>query len=395
MEARRVSAAAFPRFAARLGVLTHVPHFSGADGVAKAYEPYVREMRLWADLFEEVEICAPRAQGPPAGNLAGYERENIRWAPFSYHQGTGLFSPLRRLARLFPLAAAVNRSIRRADLVHLRSPGHVALVGAVLVRLARRRSLTKWAGENGPFVGERFPSRLERWIQNSTPSARHPMLVYGPAKLPHQIEFFPALMSRAELSRAAELSRRRRWEAPWRLLSVARLERVKGLDLALRGLALLRRRKPELSWIYAIIGEGPARRELETLARDEGIADSVRFEGAKSFAQAQEDYAQAHLVLMPGVKEGWPKVIAEAWAHGAIPVAAAAGIVPHLLTDARSGVAFAPDPASLAQELSALLEEPQALPDLARHNRGRADALSLESFRESLERVLEQRCGLS
>ena len=105
-------------------------------------------------------------------------------------------------------------------------------------------------------------------------------------------------------------------------------------------------------------------------------------------------YAQAHLALMPGVKEGWPKVIAEAWAHGAIPVAAAAGIVPHLLSDPRSGVAFAPEPESLAKALADLLEAPESLAERARRVAGRADALSLESFRESLERVLEERCGL-
>jgi len=34
------------------------------------YEPYVREMRVWADLFEEVVVCSSRAEGPMRGNLA-------------------------------------------------------------------------------------------------------------------------------------------------------------------------------------------------------------------------------------------------------------------------------------------------------------------------------------
>ena len=43
-----------PRFDLRLGVLSQVPHWIGRDATPWAYEPYVREMRLWADLFTAV-----------------------------------------------------------------------------------------------------------------------------------------------------------------------------------------------------------------------------------------------------------------------------------------------------------------------------------------------------
>jgi glycosyltransferase involved in cell wall biosynthesis len=300
---------------------------------------------------------------------------------------------LRRLAQLPGVFAAVSATARRSRLVHLRSPGHFALAGALFCRLSGRPTLTKWAGENGPFPGERLPSRFQRWLEG-IPSRRHPVLVYGPARRPHQVEFLPALMTRQELARAEELARPRTWRPPWRLLSVARLERVKGLDLALAGLALLRRRRPDLDWRYEIVGDGPMRADLAALASAGGIADRVAFDGAQPFSAVQKKYAESHIVIMPGVKEGWPKVVAEAWAHGALPVAASAGIVPWLLAGGERGVIFPPTPEGLAGELERLLAEPAALERLARRGSGEARALSLEDFQDRLEEVIAGRCGL-
>jgi glycosyltransferase involved in cell wall biosynthesis len=393
MEARRVSEPSSPRFPGRLGVLTHVPHWIGADGEPWAYEPYVREMRVWAELFEEVEICAPRGEAPMSGNQAPYARANIRWVPVSYHQGTAPASPLKRLAQLPGVFAAARRTARRSRLLHLRSPGHFALAGALLCRLSGRATLSKWAGENGPFPGERLPSRFQRWLEG-IPSRRHPVLVYGPSRKTHQIEFLPALMTGPELARAAELSRSRLWQPPWQLLSVARLERVKNLELAIRGLGLLRRRRPELDWRYVIVGDGPLRAQLALLAQVEGIADRVRFDGARAFSEVQARYAEAHVVIMPGVKEGWPKVIAEAWAHGALALAASAGIVPWILAEGKRGVAFPAAPEGLAGAVEALLADPSRMEALAREASQAARGISLEDFRDRLEQVISERCGL-
>jgi glycosyltransferase involved in cell wall biosynthesis len=97
---------------------------------------------------------------------------------------------------------------------------------------------------------------------------------------------------------------------------------------------------------------------------------------------------------MPGTKEGWPKVIAEAWAHGAVPLAARGGIVPWLLREPRSGGVFEPTPAGLASALEALFASPSEMEGGARSNLERAHGLSLSQFRSLVEGVLVERCGL-
>ena len=383
------SAAAFDK---TLFVLAQIPHWVGPDGSLRAYEPYVREMRVWADLFARVEICYPPAEGPMTGNLATYERDNIVGVPVLYSLQTGGLGALRRLSRVPGLFAAAIRGIARADLTLLRSPAHFALVGALLCRATGRPSITKWAGENGAYPGERLPSRADRGLQ-AIPSGRHPVLVYGPARRPHQISFLPALMTAEELRRARELSAVRRSAPPWRILSVGRLTPVKGFDLAIRGLAALLRDHPSLPWSYTLVGDGESRLELERLAVTSGIAERITFTGALSFHDVQTLYASSHVALMPGVKEGWPKVIAEAWAHGVVPVAAAAGLVPWILREKDAGVLFEPTAEGLAAAVARVLSDPAAWSAHAGRMPRRAEEFSLDEFGRRLRQVLVDRFG--
>jgi glycosyltransferase involved in cell wall biosynthesis len=98
---------------------------------------------------------------------------------------------------------------------------------------------------------------------------------------------------------------------------------------------------------------------------------------------------------MPGVKEGWPKIIAEAWAHGTIPVASRGGIVPWILGADGSGFIIEPTPAALAGALAQLLSDPSHMSAVSKNLHVHAKEISLDQFKARLERVLVERCGLS
>jgi glycosyltransferase involved in cell wall biosynthesis len=382
-----------PRFDLRLGVLSQVPHWIGRDATPWAYEPYVREMRLWADLFTAVDVYAPPGKGMMHGNNASYERANTNWIPVNYSLAAGWPGIRRRLTQLPGLIFTFRQAIRRSDFVLVRSPGHFGLVGSALVRVMRRPSLTKWAGENGAYRGEAWPIKWNRWVETLV-SRRNPVLVYGPARRAHQIEFIPALLDAGELMHARALAQKRTWGPPWRIVSAGRLEPVKGFELALRGLGELAVQKPWIRWQYTLIGDGSARATLSQLACALGIADRVRFAGALPFHEVQQHYAAAHVVIMPGTKEGWPKIIAEAWAHGAVPVAAKAGLVPWILRNPAAGIQFEPTPRGLADALHDLLHQPARVTSLATGLFPFAAELSLDQFKVRLEKVLIETCGL-
>lgn len=380
-------------FDVRLGVIGAPAHWLGPDGSYWAYEPYVREMRVWADLFSHVQICGHAGDGPMTGNLAPYQRNNLALRLVPYARDYGFHGMRRRLVQFPGLIADIRTTLKESDFALLRSPSHFGLVGAACVRLMNMPSITKWAGENATYKGERIPSRVNRMLEGLA-SSIHYTLVYGEARRPHQISFLPALMSREELSRAATIAHARTWTPPWLILCVGRLEPVKNFGLVIRALGLLRRRQPALLWSFTLIGEGTDKRRLQILAAECGIADRATFTGALPFARVQEQYGNAHCAIMPGVKEGWPKIIAEAWAHGAYPIASRAGIVDSILADRNSGSVVDATPEDLAAELSRVFADPARLRDLSSNLHQFAEELSLERFRDRLERVLVERCGL-
>lgn len=103
------------------------------------------------------------------------------------------------------------------------------------------------------------------------------------------------------------------------LLTVRNLVPRMGLENLLKALALVRLSVPDV--FLVIGGSGPLRRPLESLARDLGIADRVRFEGFIAEERLADYYRAADLFVLPTRKlEGFGLVTLEAMASGT-PVA--------------------------------------------------------------------------
>ena len=92
------------------------------------------------------------------------------------------------------------------------------------------------------------------------------------------------------------------------------MKRYKGIGLAIRALAVARRRRPDLR--LDIAGTGDHRAELERLAAELGLADAVRFHGFVSEADKLALLRRAWANVFPSPKEGWGITVVEAAACG-------------------------------------------------------------------------------
>jgi glycosyltransferase involved in cell wall biosynthesis len=90
-----------------------------------------------------------------------------------------------------------------------------------------------------------------------------------------------------------------------RLISIGGLLHLKGFDLGLRAFARLLERADVGE--YWIVGDGPERRRLETLAATLGISDRVRFHGRVPRAQVIELLSEADILVHPTLHDsgGW------------------------------------------------------------------------------------------
>jgi colanic acid/amylovoran biosynthesis glycosyltransferase len=136
----------------------------------------------------------------------------------------------------------------------------------------------------------------------------------------------------------------RHWQPgePLRLLTVARLVEKKGVEYAIRAVALLV--GAGIFVQYEIVGDGPLRAQLETLATQLGIIDSVHFHGAQTRTAVLEHYANCHLFVFPSCKaddgdqEGQGIVALEAQACGIPIVASRHGGIPEVVEDGHTGL---------------------------------------------------------
>lgn len=92
------------------------------------------------------------------------------------------------------------------------------------------------------------------------------------------------------------------------LLTVGRLDPVKRVGDVIRGIA-----RPGLIEAHLhIVGKGPQREELETLARELGVADRVTFYGFVDDFGVAQMVAAAHAFVLASEQEGLPTVLLEA-----------------------------------------------------------------------------------
>lgn len=149
-----------------------------------------------------------------------------------------------------------------------------------------------------------------------------------------------------------------------RITTVARLARVKQLDVLLRAVAELQHRGADPQ--VGIVGDGPERVPLQALARDLGIEGAVTFHGRLDRDQVAAILATSTVFALSSHTENLPVAAIEALSAGLPVVAPAVGGLPELLADAPGALVRPGDAEDLARGLERWLEPMPADRDRAR-----------------------------
>ena len=117
-------------------------------------------------------------------------------------------------------------------------------------------------------------------------------------------------------------------------LYVGRMAPEKNLALVQRSFAAIRALNPRAQMIW--VGDGPARRQLET------DHSAHIFAGVKVGEALAAHYASADLFLFPSLSETYGNVVAEAMASGLPVLAYRSAAAAELIVDGRNGITIAP-----------------------------------------------------
>ncbi|MFF7372468.1 glycosyltransferase family 4 protein [Streptomyces tricolor] len=149
------------------------------------------------------------------------------------------------------------------------------------------------------------------------------------------------------------------------VVCVSRLVRRKGQDTLIQAMPRILAAEPDT--VLLIVGGGPYEQELRRLARETGVAGSVRFTGAVPWSELPAHYGAGDVFAMPcrtrrgGLDvEGLGIVYLEASATGLPVVAGDSGGAPDAVLDGETGwVVRGGAPAEAADRIVALLQDPE------------------------------------
>jgi phosphatidyl-myo-inositol dimannoside synthase len=190
---------------------------------------------------------------------------------------------------------------------------------------------------------------------------------------------------------------------PLKLLTVARLDarnRRKNVDGVLRAIALLGA-EPDIR--YTVVGEGADKPRLESLARDLGIADRVRFTGRLDQSDILAAYREADLFVLAAKAsatdvEGFGIVYVEANASGVPVLCSRSGGAVDAVRHGETGILIEnADPESIADGIRAFRDgrhafDPVRIASHAENFRWRSVADKVE---KTLLAIAGERSGLS
>jgi glycosyltransferase involved in cell wall biosynthesis len=277
---------------------------------------------------------------------------------------------VRRAHRVIPAALVLGaRRLRRFDLVGAVAP---SLVGGILIAAARawrRPAFMLVRGEKQRTVRFMMGARRARpyvaalkvmeapvrhWIGRGVPAfvAGRELVDRYAAPRGRVYDLYPALSRQFPL---AEQPRTQPAGRP-RLITVARLSAEKGVDDAIRALAVLGADGVEAE--LEVVGEGPQRSELEALAGELGVSERIHFAGFVPQGPELVRYLdQADLFVLASRSEGLPHSLVEAMARGLPVVATAIGGIPTFLLAGGGMVVPVGDPEALGRTVGQLLTD--------------------------------------
>lgn len=146
------------------------------------------------------------------------------------------------------------------------------------------------------------------------------------------------------------------------VLFVGRLVEKKGCEYLIRAMAKVQASRPDIELV--LIGDGPLRNNLESLADDQ--LKQYRFLGIQPPEMVKKWMSQATIFSVPSITaesgdtEGLGVVFAEAQAMGTPVVSSFSGGIPEVVSDGNTGfLAAEKDWEGLARHISTLLEDPE------------------------------------
>ena len=323
----------------KIAIITHVQHIK-SENCYFGYAPYVREMNIWLRYVDEVIVVAPWVFEELNPIHIAYEHPKVQFRNVKEFNATSVVSAFKTLWVLPAVFRQIYIAMQQADHIHLRCPGNMGLLAAVVqICFPKKKKTAKYAGNWDPKAKQPVTYKIQRWLLRTTCLTKNmQVLVYGewPKQTRNIKPFFTATYSENEILNTPTSPQKPAFKEGIKFLFVGTLSQGKQPLYAMQLVEKLLTLGHQVALDF--YGEGVLRSELETYIAAHHLADSITLKGNQSKETLKEAYQNSHFLILPSKSEGWPKAVAEAMFWGCVPVATAVSCVPYMLDYGNRGV---------------------------------------------------------
>ncbi len=224
-----------------------------------------------------------------------------------------------------------------------------------------RRVFRRWIKYAGNWAAEKrepFTYALQRWLLKRN-FARALVTVNGHwrGQEEHIFSFYNPSFSTDDIQMEQKSSQEKKLFPPYKLLFVGNVNEAKGAGRAVN--AALKLILSDMNVELDVVGDGALCDELDTQVERAGKQDRIRFHKWLPHKAVLPYYARAHFILLPSRTEGWPKVLSEGMAYGAVPLAGAVSSIPQILQECKTGMSLDPlDEDAFAEAVRNYIDDP-------------------------------------
>ena len=316
-------------------IITQVEHIK-KENTYFSYSPYVKEINLWLKYTNKIIVVAPLINKSITAIHDQYIHSNLVFKTTPNFSLTNFKNILTTIFVIPKILFTIFKAMKQADHIHLRCPGNMGLLGAIVqIMFPKKPKTAKYAGNWDPKSKQPWSYKLQKWILSNPFLTRNmQVLVYGEWK--NQTKnikpFFTASYSESEKKPVIIKNCHSKIE----FVFVGTLSIGKQPLYAIKIVENLLKKGYDVN--FSLFGEGKENDVLTEYIEKNQLSNAIFLKGNNDKETIKEVYQKSHFLILPSKSEGWPKVVAEAMFWGCLPIATPVSCVPNMLDYEERGI---------------------------------------------------------
>jgi glycosyltransferase involved in cell wall biosynthesis len=370
----------------KFGIITHAEHKLKEDGVF-AYEPYIREMNLWAKHVEEITILAPLSKDQIVSKIdSKYNHSSLEFVTIKNFDITSFKNAIVSLILIPKICFQIYKVMISVDHIHLRCPGNIGLLACLVQILFPKKTKTvKYAGNWDPKSKQPLSYKIQKWILSNVYLTKNcKVLVYG--KWSNQskniIPFFTASYSKDEIIEFKSeclinkikllfVGNFSPGKQPLLTVRIAEKLILKGHDIQLD-----------------MYGYGVEYDKVKQYISKNGLSERVILHGNQPKDIVKKAFQESCFLVFISKSEGWPKVVAEAMFWSCLPISSSISCIPFMLGNGERGSIVNPNVNEIVIELEKYLNDKNRYLEKIINAKEWSQEFTLEKFENEIKKTL-------